>query len=326
MRVEFKRTISLKNSDVRLDKYLVSAGVGLSRSQIQKLIEEGKVVVGNKRVKPHYHLHGGDEVYAVFEKQERPQIEPEDIPLNIIYEDDEIIVVDKPPGLVVHPARGNLTHTLINGLLFHCKTLAKSDDKVRPGVIHRLDKNTSGLLVFAKTDEALRGLASQIAKREMNREYRAFCWGRFPQSSGAIEAPLGRHQIDRKVMTVTPFSCKTAVTKFEVIEKFKFITFLKLKLLTGRTHQIRVHLSYFGYPVVGDPTYGGRKKTILLSIGKIYAEKMDEVLQIMNRQALHAYSLGFEHPIKEKYMEFESPLPEDMERLHNYLRTGGGDV
>jgi len=127
-------------------------------------------------------------------------------------------------------------------------------------------------------------------------------------------------------MTVTPFSCKTAATKFEAIEKFKFITFLKLKLLTGRTHQIRVHLSYFGYPVVGDPTYGGRKKAILLNIGKIYAEKMDEVLQIMNRQALHAYLLGFEHPIKKKYMEFESPLPEDMERLHNYLRTGGGDV
>lgn len=320
MKVEFTRVVSTKGKEMRLDLYLVASGLGISRSQIKKLVEEGAVLVDGKRVKAHHKLNKGDEVVCLFEKPERPPLEAEDIALDIAYEDDDVIVVNKPPSMVVHPARGNLEHTLVNALLHHCGTLANSASKTRPGVVHRLDKDTTGLIIFAKTDRVIVGLAKQIEKREMKREYLAVCWGKMHPKSGVIEAPVGRHQIDRRRMSVTPFSSKDALTEFQVAERFQVASLLRMKLKTGRTHQIRVHLSYFGHPVVGDPDYGGRKKEILLEIGKGYAEAFQKILEIMKRQALHAYRLTFTHPLTGKEVSLEAPIPDDITRLLNYLR------
>lgn len=320
MKIEFRRVVSPKGEEMRLDRYLVASGLGISRSQIQKLIEDGAVLVNGRKVKPHHRVSRGEEIVCIYEKPERPSIEPEDIPMDVVYEDQDVIVINKPAGMVVHPARGNLHHTMVNALLHHCGTLANTGNKTRPGVVHRLDKDTTGLIIFAKTDRAISDLSRQIEKRTMKREYLAFCWGKMHPDSGVIEAPVGRHQIDRRRMSVTPFSSKVAVTEFEVVERFDMASLLKLGLKTGRTHQIRVHLSYFGHPVVGDPDYGGRKREIIVQIGKKHKEVFQKILTIMGRQALHAYRLSFTHPITGKALTFEAPMPKDMEELLHYLR------
>lgn len=327
----FQTTVA--NGGERLDKYLVSAGTGLSRAQIQRLIEDGKVLVNGKGAKPHYRIHKGEKIEVHFEKRNRKtKAEPEKIPLNIVYEDPDLIVVNKPSGMVVHPAKGNLHGTLINALLYHCGTLPSRDESsevVRPGVVHRLDKETTGLLVFGKTDYALRGLISQMEKRKITRRYLAIAWGRIPQREGVIEAPIGRHILDRKRMTVTPLHSRTARTHYKILEKFSLATSLELRLETRRTHQVRVHLAHLGFPVLGDPTYGGRKigmiKTVLqrdspLSRNKDPEEKIREILSLILRQALHAETLGFYHPKRKEWIEFHASLPEDMIRVLEYLR------
>ncbi len=312
--IVFERKVRA-GAGMRLDKYLHQVGLGLSRTQIQKLIEEGKVLVNGRPVKPSYTLKRGDEIYAEYERKEPLKIEPEPIPLDIIYEDDYIVVVNKPAGMVTHPAPGNLRGTLVNALLHHCG-LAKADSIARPGVVHRLDKDTSGVIVFAKEKIALSNLAEQLQKRRMKKEYLTFVWGNLPLDKGIIDAPIGRDFIDRKKMAVTPLLSKDAITEYFVEKRYKYITFARVHILTGRTHQIRVHMAHIGHPVVGDETYQGRQR-----LSGIPHEFFEKVLEIMQRQALHSHKLGFEHPVTKKWMEFEAPLPEDMRNLKEFLEA-----
>jgi len=316
----FSRVVSEKMWGKRLDHYLLVSGIGVSRNRAHNLIEAGSVLVNGKLSKPGYRVKPSDAIEAKYEIEDELKIMPEVMDINIIYEDDEVIVVNKPKGVVVHPARGHNSGTLVQGLLHHCRNLPEHpDSKIRPGVVHRLDKDTTGLLLFAKTDTALTSLGKAIEARKITREYLAVAWGSFPQDKGLIEAPIGRHSLDRKKMAVTPFSAKTAATSFEVTERFEIATYLRLKLLTGRTHQIRVHLTHYGHPVVGDVDYGGRSKSLITKQSEVNAFK--KILSIIDHQALHAYRLGFIHPRSKQYVEFTAPLPEDFTTLLNYLRS-----
>ncbi|MGQ9707712.1 MAG: RluA family pseudouridine synthase [bacterium] len=315
---QFNRTASQRLWGKRLDVYLILSGLGVSRSRAATLIDAGKVLVNGKQVKPSYRVKPGDQISAQFEYKPEITIEPQAMDLNIVYEDDDVIVLDKPSGVVVHPAKGNRHGTLVNGLLYHCKSLPlRTDSVTRPGVVHRLDKDTTGLLMFAKTDEALRNLGAQIEHRTVVREYLAFAWGDLELSSGTIDAPIGRHTIDRLRMAVTPFAARTAITNFEVLRRYSICTYLRLRLKTGRTHQIRVHLQHLGHPVVGDPDYGGRSLNVITQ--RDHIPVFQEILGKIRRQALHAARLGFIHPRTKKFLEFSSPLPCDMEQLLLYL-------
>ena len=324
VRREFRRVVSRKQDGTRLDVYLTKSGTGLTRSQVERIIKAGQVVVNGRVVKkPGYKVRDGDEIYAWYELPEPFRVAPEaaeDIP--IVYEDTEILVINKPPGVVVHPAKGHITGTLVNKLLGYVGQLPTTSDKTRPGVVHRLDKDTSGLIVFAKTDRAVRSLAAQIASKTAKRFYLAVVWGRMPKAEGEIEAPIGRHPIDRKRMAVTPFRSKPALTRWKVMEEFGDVaSLLEVELYTGRTHQIRVHLEYYGHPVVGDPVYSGREpRAIFKVVPPERREVVKEALEAIERQALHAYRLRVIHPAKGYPMEFEAPLPEDMERLLGVLR------
>lgn len=323
MKKIFEREVSFKMKGLRLDKYLILSGIGLSRSQVSKLIKEGKALVNEMKVKPSYQVQPNDKVKVFYEVKEELKIEPEDIPLMILYEDDDIIVIDKPPGIIVHPARGHHSGTLVNALLYLCQKLAENkNSKIRPGVIHRLDKDTTGLLVFAKTDSALSFLGKELEKRNFNREYYALVWGRLPFKNGMIEAPIGRDTINRKKMAVTPFNSKKAITSFSVVKEYHLVSLLKLKLLTGRTHQIRVHLDHYGHPVVGDPDYGANYYQKFIEDEKDY-QLAKEIGKRAKRQMLHAYLLGFIHPKTKKYIEFISDLPQDFKELLLFLEDYG---
>uniref|UniRef100_A0A7C6A829 Pseudouridine synthase n=1 Tax=candidate division WOR-3 bacterium TaxID=2052148 RepID=A0A7C6A829_UNCW3 len=326
MPLTFERIVSEKMWGKRLDHYLIISGIGLSRNQVAKLINEGGVLVNQKKAKPSYRVKPGDQIVAQLPSsvQKPVQIEPEPMDLNIVYEDEEVIVVDKPKGVIVHPARGNTKGTLVQGLLYHCQLPQSPNSKIRPGVIHRLDKDTTGLLVFAKTDSALTFLGRQIEARKINREYLALAWGDFPTNSGTIDAPIGRSTLDRKKMAVTPFSARRAITSYQVLERFGIATYLQLKLLTGRTHQIRVHMLHYGHPIVGDPDYGGRSKSVIKHRNQEPIFKT--ILSMLARQALHAAKLGFIHPKTKEYLEFTSPLPDDIKQVLEYLSRIGSNL
>ncbi|HUN65858.1 MAG TPA: RluA family pseudouridine synthase [Bacteroidota bacterium] len=309
-------------SPERLDVYLTRHIENATRAKVQKAIRAGLVRIGGSEAKVSYRVSGGESIDITIPKPPPPDVEPENIPLEIVYEDDALLVVNKPAGMVTHPAFGHYTGTLVNALLHHAGAgLSAVNDRTRPGIVHRLDKDTSGLLLIAKNDTVHAHLAGQFSRRETEREYQAVVWGTFDgKKSGVIEAALGRSASDRKKIAVRSEG-KPAVTTYRVVEEFGFLSLLSLKLLTGRTHQIRVHLHHIGHPVFGDPIYGGRR----IAWGPTTPSRRDFVqrlLTIIGRQALHAKTLGFIHPVTGERKRFDSALPADMTELLAILRSG----
>lgn len=285
----------------RIDKAVSTLDSEWSRTQVQQWIKEGNVLVNGTPVKSNYKCSINDKIEIFIPDPEVLDVLPEEMDLDIYYEDKDVLVVNKPRGMVVHPAPGHLTGTLVNGLMAHCKDLSGINGVLRPGIVHRIDKDTSGLLMVAKNDMAHESLVNQLVEKTVTRKYKAIVHGVIPHDFGTIDAPLGRDPKDRQSMTVVDEG-KHAVTHFHVLERFADFTFVECQLETGRTHQIRVHMKYIGYPLAGDPKYGPKK-----------------TLEI-DGQALHAGVLGFTHPRSGEYLEFEAPLPADFEHLLDQLR------
>lgn len=294
---EFKIT----NENDRIDNFL-SANTEVSRSKISKMIKENKILVNDNPVKSSYTLKPNDIITMEEYVEEQLNVEPEEMDLDIVYEDKDVIVVNKENGIVVHPAIGNPSGTLVNGLMYHSKELSDVNGEFRPGIVHRIDAYTTGLLMVAKNNFTHEFLARQLEEKTTTRKYIALVWGVVNTDTGTIDAPIGRDMSDRKKMAVTDINSKDAITHFKVLERYSNATLIELKLETGRTHQIRVHMNYIGYPVVNDPVYGRRK--IIDSTG----------------QCLHAKTLGFIHPRTKEYMEFDSELPECFTNILNMLK------
>lgn len=290
---EYTFTASQECVGERIDRWLVENVEELTRSSVQRLIEEGCVLVNQKPTSKNYKLRLGDVVDLYTPQLKELNVEAEDIPLDIVFEDEHLLVVNKPKGMVVHPAAGNYSGTLVNALMAHCKgSLSGINGVMRPGIVHRIDKKTSGLLIVAKSDIAHTGLAEQIKAHSFTRIYEAVVCGNLKSDSGTVDAPIGRHPVDRKKMCVTEKNSKNAVTHYEVLERFNGYTHIRVKLETGRTHQIRVHMAHIGHSVAGDDVYGPKKP-----------------LKELDGQCLHAKVIGFEHPVTHEYLEFESALP-----------------
>ncbi len=306
--------ISLLDAGQRLDKYLSLKYGDLTRSHLKNLIDNNLVLVNDHSVKSGYNLKAEDIIAISFPEPELSQIVPEDIPIEIIFEDDDLLVVNKPAGLIVHPGAGNRNHTLVNGLLFHCKSLSGINGIMRPGIVHRLDKDTSGLLVVAKNDKSHHKLSRQFESKTIKRTYHAIVWGVPSENEGEIRTQIGRSRRDRKKMTVLKDRGREAITHFQLIKDFIFLSHLEIFLETGRTHQIRVHLNYLNHPIFGDPEYNGRKSQINRLPPHLQKRGM-ALLKAIDRQALHAKDLEFIHPISEKKMKFESDIPEDMQNI-----------
>ncbi len=301
---EFFFEIQKNKENIRIDVYLSEEIDDLSRNGIQKLIQDGFVEVNGKQIKSNYKLKSNDIVKIKIPEPVEINVEPENIPLSIMHEDEHVIVVDKPKGMVVHPAAGHYTGTLVNGLLYHFYgKLSGINGVLRPGIVHRIDKDTSGILVVAKNNEAHQNLSLQLARHSMTRVYNAVVYNGIKNDSGTVDKPIGRHPIDRKKMSVNLKNGKHAVTHYNVLERFGKYTFIEAKLETGRTHQIRVHMAYIGHPLLGDYVYGNRDDPFKLE-----------------GQALHARTLGFAHPSTGKYLLFESPLPDYFLKLLERLR------
>jgi len=289
----------------RLDKFLSDNLNDMTRSSIVNLIENGNVTVNDKTTAKNYKIRVNDEISVLIPDPVEYEAEAENILLDIVYEDDDLLVVNKSKGMVVHPAPGNYSGTLVNALLYHCgDSLSGINGVLRPGIVHRIDKNTSGLLIVAKNDFSHKFLAEQIKEHSFTREYEAVVFGNLKNDKGTIDAPIGRHHIDRKKMTVTEKNSKNAVTHYEVIERYKGYTHIKCKLETGRTHQIRVHMAYLGHPVSGDDVYG------------VSSEKVN-----FEGQCLHARKIGFIHPKSKEYVEFTSDLPDYFKKYLDKLKN-----
>ena len=308
----------------RLDIYIAGRVPELSRSYIQKLIVSGHVLVNDAQQRPGYKLQPGDRISLTIPPAEPTEIAAEEIPLDIRFEDDQIIVVNKAKGMTVHPAPGSKHGTLVNAVLAHSDDLSGIGGVERPGIVHRLDKDTSGLLVVAKTDVAHASLQKQIQQRSAERKYIALVWGATKFNEAVVDAPIGRHPTDRQKMAVikdtSRYTAREALTNLKVIERFRDFTLLEAKLDTGRTHQIRVHCSFVGHPVVGDPVYGGTKRAIPSSFNKIEHRELSGHIERLHGQALHAYSLSFDHPTTGERLAFDAPVPDDMEALIRWLR------
>ena len=293
-----------EDQQMRLDKYLAEQFPEQTRSYLQKLIKEGSVLVNGKAVKTGFQLSKGDEVSVSIPEPKELDVEPQQMDLDIVYEDEDVILVNKPKGMVVHPAPGHTTDTLVNGLLYHCKdNLSGINGVARPGIVHRIDRDTTGILIVCKNDMSHNSIAAQLKEHSINRRYRALVHGNLKEDTGTIEGPIGRHPIDRKKMSINEKNGKPAVTHYTVLERFGNYTLIECKLETGRTHQIRVHMTSIGHPLVGDEVYGPAKCPFKLQ-----------------GQCLHAMVLGFVHPRTGEYMEFSADLPAYFEDLLRKLR------
>lgn len=296
--------VEKENAGIRIDKYLSDNMEDISRSYLQKLLKEKSITVNEKEIKANYKVQEGDVVSVSLPEPEEPDILPEEIPLDILYEDDSLMVVNKPKDMVVHPSAGHLSGTLVNAVLFHCKgNLSGINGIMRPGIVHRIDKDTTGALLICKTDTCHRILAEQLKVHSITRKYRAVVQGNLKDDEGTIEGPVGRHPADRKKMAINYKNGKEAVTHYRVLERFGNATYIECQLETGRTHQIRVHMASIGHPLLGDTTYGSSKNPYHLQ-----------------GQALHAMVIGFLHPVTNTYMEFTAPLPEYFLKLLEKLR------
>lgn len=321
-------TVPHDQGRIRLDRFLLCQGINFSRSRTQRLIQSGSVTVDGRVRPPGYLVKPGNRIELSLEpeNEERQRPQAEDIPLKIAYEDDRLLVVDKPAGMVVHPAPGNYRGTLVNALLGKAVRLSSGGGRERPGIIHRLDKDTSGLLLVAKDQEAHHLLAGQLAARRIKRTYLAAVWGRL-SGQGTISAPVGRSAFDRKKMGVTPLRGREAITRYRVLKNFgRAATLVEVALETGRTHQIRVHMEHIGHPVIGDPAYVKGAREIWRGLGRAEKETARSVQEMMGRQALHAFRLKFNHPGDGRSVELESPPPADMAALLSFLSQNGGEV
>lgn len=302
---EFNFSINLENQGERIDKFLSSKLNDISRSYIHKLIEDGNITINQSSVNKKYKLSENDMINVKIPEPQELEVIAENIPLDIVYEDNDLLIVNKPKGMVVHPAPGNYSGTLVNALLYHCKnSLSGINGVIRPGIVHRIDKDTSGLLIVAKNDTSHKELAEQIKNHSFTREYEAVVYGNLKEDTGTINANIARHKTDRKKMAVVPFLGRNAVTHYTVLKRYGNFTHIKLKLETGRTHQIRVHMSYIGHPVVGD---------------EVYANPKNNPFKFLKGQCLHAKTIGFIHPTTKEYMEFTSSLPEYFQKILNKL-------
>lgn len=300
----FNFYVGEEDSQQRLDSYLAKELDEISRSYIQKLIKDNLIRVNDTCPKSSYIVKEGDRINLSIPKPKKLEVVAEDIELDIVYEDNDIVVVNKPQGMVVHPAPGNYTGTLVNGLLYHIDNLSSINGVIRPGIIHRLDKDTSGLLIVAKNDTAHKVISEDLKDRKIKRRYKALVHGNLSREEATINAPIGRHPVDRKRMAVTNKNNKEAISHYKVLERYHKYTLVEVSLETGRTHQIRVHMTYINHPIVGDPVYSSGKNEFNL-----------------DKQMLHAYLLGFWHPRTKEYMEITIDLPEDFQmRLESLSR------
>ena len=296
--------ITVTDEEGRIDAFIASK-LSLSRSFAAELIDEGKVLLNGSVVKKRALVKSGDEVLVEIPELKEPEAVPQDIPIEVVYEDDDLLVVNKPKGMVVHPAPGNSDGTLVNALLYHCKgSLSGINGVSRPGIVHRIDKDTSGLLIVAKNDTAHIHLAEQIKEHSFTREYLAICYGNVKQENGLVSAPIGRDPKNRQRMAVVYKNSKSAVTHYEVVERFEGFTMMRFRLHTGRTHQIRVHMASIGHPIAGDPIYGPKK-----------------VITELEGQCLHAGKIGFIHPKSGNYLEFEAELPQYFNKFKAKLKA-----
>lgn len=285
---------SLADDDERIDKVVTEWFADLSRSYIQKMIKDGNIFVNGKNIKSNYRVKEGDQIRCSIPACVEPEIAAQDIPLDILYEDEDLLVVNKPKGMVVHPSAGHYSNTLVNALLFHCHgQLSGINGVFRPGIVHRIDKDTTGSLIVCKSEAAHKGIAMQLKEHSITRKYRAICYGNFEQDQGTVDAPIGRDVRDRKKMAVNEKNGKPAVTHYRVLQQFQGFSYIECELETGRTHQIRVHMTSIGHPLLGDEVYGRRTCKYKLQ-----------------GQCLHAMTIGFVHPVKGEYMEFTAPLPD----------------
>lgn len=316
----FRFDVQPNKKKERLDVYLANNLENATRSRVQKLIKAGYVTVNDKEAKPNYLVSPNDTIDVTIPVTPRPdKAYPEEIPIDILFEDEQLLIVNKAPGMVVHPALGHFTGTLVNALLHHTQELSEVNEPGRPGIVHRIDKDTSGILVIAKDEVSHAFLAKQFADHSIEREYWAICWGKFKEPKGEVIGNIARSDKDRKVFTVHEEKGKHAHTFYEVIEEFEFASLIRLHLKTGRTHQIRVHMNHINHPVFGDPVYGGRRIVYGADLAKMKS-RVANLLEVIQRQALHAKTLGLIHPATKEKISFDSQLPDDMLFLLHELR------